>query len=374
MLVNAAATALVGLVVLLAGLVPPYVMLTGQLDPRGWAWPALAGWFALLAFLRWRGALGGASALSSLVALAGPPVLLSATGGVPGLSVWEKLGAGEVPAAARRVEIGILSGPVLHGPRPGGRLPTFFDGPLWQALSRRFTLVPVDALDRRGLSRFRTLLLIQPRALGPDELVALDDWVKVGGHGVILADPDLRWADARPLGHPQRPPRASALGPLFAHWGVALSPMMSQRPGEPVERRILDDGRMIQIAGASHFLPNGAACRMEARGLVARCRIGRGTAILVADADFANDALWTAAPARPLAMRRWTGDAVPFLADLLVPGAGEAMGRRLWLARADGLAAAVRPALAGLVLLAIMTGLSTGLGRTKRERGRAFPT
>jgi hypothetical protein len=360
------ATALVGFVSLIVGmLAPPQMLVTGQLSVGAWAMPALAGGL-FLARLLW--AILGQWRVSAIVAaglaVIAPPVLLCWTGAAGNglrVSPW----VATLPVAPNRPTVAVLSGPVV-APAIGGE----GRASLWSALSRMFTLATLDALAPSELERFRTLLLIQPRALAPEELVALDSWVRMGGRAVILADPDLRWADKRALGHPLRPPPASLLGPLLIHWGLTLAPSTQA----DVERRVLDSGQMIQIAGASQLFPKTSVCTIEERGLVARCPVGRGGAIVVADADFANDGLWTAAPDAPLDTGGWTSDAVPFLADLLAPGAGEGAGRRVWLARADGLPAALRPALLALGAFSVLVTLFAAARRTKRETARPVPS
>lgn len=371
-LIAGGTTMLTGIAVLLAGLLmSPHLLETGQVDPRAWLWPGLAGLAFLLGvarWLRWRG-------VSVTVALPGfilPPLLLclvASGGGSARFALWRHGPPTLLPQASQRPAIGLLSGPVLHGP------PEFAPAPLWLALSRIFEVRSLDAIDAPALAGLDALLVIQPRALAPDELVALDAWVRMGGRAVLLADSDLRWADARPLGHPLRAPPATFLGPLLTHWGVAIAPPDgAAQQGDPVERRVLEDGWMVQLAGASRLFPNGPGCVAESRGLVARCRIGRGTGLVVADADFANDALWTAAPDTPLLLSRWTSDAVPFLADLLASGAGVGAGRRVWLERADGVPAAFRMALMSLLPFGLLAGFFNNRKRTKRDLNRPVPS
>ncbi|HEX7872421.1 MAG TPA: DUF4350 domain-containing protein [Sphingobium sp.] len=373
------ATALAGVGVLLWGMLPPHVMATGQLDPRDWLVPGVAGLVLLLGLLRWiLRRWDWPVVLIAVTAVVLPPVVLCVAGSAgqeARLDAWLHPAPLRLPLTVKRPVVGVLSGPMLRGlPRQGAMQEGFVPTPLWEALSRPLDLRPVDALAAETLARTSTLLVIQPRALAPEELVALDTWVRMGGRAVLLVDPDLRWADARPLGHPLRAPSVTMLGPLLVHWGLKLAPVPPQASGGPVERRIMDDGRMIQIAGASHFLPSLSGCRTESGGLVVRCAVGKGTALLVADADFANDALWTADPADSIGMRAWTSDTVPVLADFLVPGAGKAAGRRIWLAQADGLPGALRMALGVLVILsvAVSATLSRG-GRMAEKRGVSQP-
>ncbi|MET0241734.1 MAG: DUF4350 domain-containing protein [Sphingobium sp.] len=362
-----------GLLALVTGLLPPGLLLTGQLSLWDWLLPVGIAAVVMPLLLRMTtGRIRPVPLISALGAVCLPPLLLFATGSVGGAERFAIAfqsspvlsGSGEGRA------VGILSGPVLHAPLPGGGFPT---RPLWRALSAIFPLQPIDALETGVPDGLRALLLIQPRTLSPQELIALDTWVRDGGRAVLLTDPDLRWADERPLGHPLRAPPASMLGPLLSHWGLVLAPAAARGPGDPVDRRNLGDGRMIQIAGNSRFSVTNRDCAVSDGGLVARCWIGRGTAILVADADFANDSLWTAAPDSPRRTDRWTSDSVAVIAEWLSPGAGVAAGRRVWLARADGLAPAIRPALILLVLLALAAGLAArGPGMTAGRREAAL--
>lgn len=367
------ATAAIGLAVLVAGL--PHLLSTGQVDPRDWALPCLTGLGALAFLLRW--ILGGwrrwvfvPAALSILL----PPLLLAlvaSAGGWERWAVWRGSTLADKRKSVARPEIGILSGPVLYapaGPTPGDG---FSAGPLWRFLSESFTLSPVDALEGGVPVGLRILLIVQPRALSPVELVELDKWVRIGGRAVLLVDPDLHWADVRPLGHGLRAPRITLLQPLLVHWGVPLAPFRPGASGEdPVKRHMLDGGRMIQTAGASHFLPTHSGCSTSSGGLVAQCRIGRGNAVLVADADFANPSLWTTDGSRPGDVRAWTSDAPAFLADMLAMGAGDVAGKRVWLSKADGLPSALLPAMAIVLVLAAATAI--GAGR-KGEKPIDFP-
>lgn len=366
------ATALVGLAVLISGLLlPPHIMETGQIDPKAWALPMACGAVLLSAVLRrsfgkWR----TAAMIPAMLALAVPPLVLCVAGSagqVGRLSAW--LGRIDgFPAARTRPVLGILSGPMAHEPVRGSAIGGFAVSPLWEILGRRFQVRPLAAVDRVRLDDLASLLVIQPRALVPEELVAVDRWVRQGGRAVLLVDPDLRWADARPLGHPLRAPPISLLGPLLDHWGLTLAPAPARSTADPVQRRFVEDGRMIQTASASHFIPGQAAhCTLSSGGLVARCMVGRGSAVLVADADFANDALWTMDPQSPGRTTAWTSDAIPLLAQWLAPDRSPPVGRRIWLVHAEGLPVAVRAGLAALMLCVLLGVFVITSGRTKRE-------
>jgi hypothetical protein len=166
----------------------------------------------------------------------------------------------------------------------------------YRALEREFAVTPIDALEPATLRGRRLLLLAQPRLLAPEELVALDDWVRSGGRVLILTDPVLAAARALPLGDVRRPPDAGLLGPLLSHWGLELAPANS--PEEPFLFAGQDGAaRRLLVDSPGRLAVSGTLCRIVGRGLVARCAIGRGEALVVADADLLTDAAW--APAGP---------------------------------------------------------------------------
>jgi len=227
--------------------------------------------------------------------------------------------------------------------------------PLWQALEGRFRPRPLDAIDTASLQGLRVLLLAQPRTLAPAELVALDGWVRRGGRAVILADPLLHWPDPRPLGHPARAPLTSLLDPLLTHWGLRLESAEMHVGHDPLDRRALQGGGMLQLSGASRFTQHGhrPGCTVQERGLLASCRIGQGGALLVADADWINDTLWTLDPARPDDRRAWTSDAIGLLESWLRGEAPRLTGLGAWLVDEDKLIESLRFSFLALLLLVI---------------------
>jgi hypothetical protein len=147
---------------------------------------------------------------------------------------------------------------------------------------------PVSAvvhLDATVLAQTKLLLMIQPPALIPEELVALDAWVRGGGHVVILADPDLAWESTLMPGDPRRAPVQSLLGPLFSHWGLTLVP---DPPGDdPVDASI--GGASVKMMRPGQWKRSGdGACVIQNSARLANCSLDKGRAIIVADADFAN--------------------------------------------------------------------------------------
>lgn len=143
-----------------------------------------------------------------------------------------------------------------------------------QWLEQRFRLNAIDLPSQAPAGGL--LLMVQPRALPAEELVALDAWVRGGGRLLLLADPRLEWPSERPLGDPLRAPPMFADTGLLGHWGLRLD--APEASGEEVVDgvRFVSPGRLVRTGGT---------CAIE-DGLVAACRIGRGTAIVVADADW----------------------------------------------------------------------------------------
>lgn len=146
--------------------------------------------------------------------------------------------------------------------------------PLIAALRKRHRVEPIDTLDGMALAPARHALLVQPRALSPEELVALDGFVRGGGRLLLFTDPLLTWPSGFALTDPRGPLRAGLMGPLLGHWGLVLT--LRDDPSD-------DSGRLVARAeGADE---QGDRCTIETGGMIARCRIGKGAAIVVADAD-----------------------------------------------------------------------------------------
>ena len=156
--------------------------------------------------------------------------------------------------------------------------------PHWarNALERRYRLV---RLTDESLGQLHDLLMAQPRALAPAENVALDEWVRGGGRLLLFADPLLTEHSAFPLGDKRRPQGAALLSPILAHWGLELVFDDGQSQGER-EVELLGAKLPVEQAGRFELAAPAAepACKLLARGLAVRCEIGRGQALIVADA------------------------------------------------------------------------------------------
>lgn len=149
-----------------------------------------------------------------------------------------------------------------------------------QALDTRYTVVPIATTDVDSLRQGRLLLMAHPLAQPAESLVDLDNWVRAGGRVLLLADPRLEWPSSRPLGDKLRPPPGFADTGLLQHWGLRLDAPEQSGPGE---RRL---GGMTVVAASPGTL--AGSCRLSSDRFVAQCRIGKGQATVVADADFLN--------------------------------------------------------------------------------------
>lgn len=181
------------------------------------------------------------------------------------------------PDSARPVLMLLTTLPLVFGERfglEGGGSPAL------TALEKRYRVVPIGIADRGSLRQGRLLLMAHPLAQPAEALVELDSWVRRGGRVLLLADPALDWPSERPLGDRLRPPPMFADTGLLKHWGLTL---------EAPDERGPKEGRLagFTIVTVSPGRLSGS-CALGDRGLVAHCRIGRGEATVVADADFLN--------------------------------------------------------------------------------------
>lgn len=161
--------------------------------------------------------------------------------------------------------------------------------PHWarRAIETRRALRPVDALGADTLARGGDLLMIQPRPLAPAENVALDVWVGKGGRLLLFADPALTADSAFSIGDRRRPQDIVLLSPILARWGLQLEFDEEQARGEhPVA---LGEGLTVPVNLPGRFVAvrggrGDSTCRLLADGLAADCRVGRGRALVIADA------------------------------------------------------------------------------------------
>ncbi len=147
-------------------------------------------------------------------------------------------------------------------------------------LRERYTLRSIDLPSQ--LPRGAVLLAAQPRALPAEELVVLDAWVRNGGKLLLLADPMLEWPSDRAMGDRLRPPVSFADTGLLAHWGLRLD--------APETRGLAYDqtNGAIALMSPGSLVRLGGGCAIETGGWKAMCRLGKGDAVVVADADLLN--------------------------------------------------------------------------------------
>lgn len=182
------------------------------------------------------------------------------------------------PEAAGRRQLALLTSlPIMFGETFSLDAPP---SPVRQRLATDYQLHPIGVADAQSLTGQKLLLMAHARAQPAQALADLDQWVRSGGHLLLLADPLLSWHSDRPLGDPLRPPLNFADTALLAHWGLTLSGPQSM---DPVPRRI--DG--VEVATVSPgALASYGVCKIEDDGFVARCAIGAGRVTVIADADW----------------------------------------------------------------------------------------
>jgi hypothetical protein len=282
-------------------------------------------------------------------------------------------GADEKQAAVRPDLMLVTALPIIWGEK-GAFDPSSRPAAAYTALQREFVVRPLDVLDEASLGKGRLLLLAQPRALAPDELVALDGWVRGGGHALILADPALVWPSELPLGDARRPPLMHLLGPVFSHWGVRVDPPAG-RVLEVQDLRHRQETRRLTMAAPGTIVATNPNCRIEPTRRVGRCAIGGGKVTLLADADLLQDSLWAAPGEAGGRRHQRRADNPLVVADLLDELGGVSRvrtdGDAQWVAadapRTRALLLAALPILAALALAALLRL------RRGRESPQAYP-
>lgn len=160
--------------------------------------------------------------------------------------------------------------------------------PHWakRVLDEHGGVVPLDTLDSAGGARslvgLRRLVIAQPRVLSPAENVALDNWVRGGGHLLLIVDPALTEESAFPIGDPRRPPAQAMLSPILARWGLELQFDAAQ----PLALKLQDVmGMDVPTVLPGRFATRGQGnCRLWGDGLAVTCAIGKGRLFALADA------------------------------------------------------------------------------------------
>lgn len=234
-----------------------------------------------------------------------------------------------VPAMPRMRVLLMSSLPLVHG--DGVDMAAMLAGqsdphPLHEDLASAHDLVVADALDADVLADTDLAILLQPRALPPQALVALDAYVRRGGRLLLFTDPMLEWHGGKGLGDPLGPERIGMLSPLLSHWGLAMvDPELKSVIVRPSGAMLVHPGVFVVQQGKNGPGKNGlgkigpgkngdAACRIETGGAVAHCRAGQGRATLVADADLLDPAIINQSAESGQANRRFVSG---LIADLM---------------------------------------------------------
>ncbi|MDO9363218.1 MAG: Gldg family protein [Sphingopyxis sp.] len=200
------------------------------------------------------------------------------------------------------------------------------DDPALARLTAAGPLSLVDSLVDHVPPPRSTLLLAHPRALAPQELVAIDAFVRGGGRAVVLADALTGWPAPYPLGNPRNPPITSLLTPLLDHWGVTLG----TAPREDHAALPVDiNGARLRLFSAGRFERLPPQCTIYADRRVARCPIGSGEAWLVGDADLLFEPLWR--PVAPGFEHLRQANTIEWLSALLWRDAGQSMLNPIWI-------------------------------------------
>ncbi len=150
-------------------------------------------------------------------------------------------------------------------------------------LEKDWDLRPLSYLGAEALMPFASLLLAQPRALSAEENVALDAWVRAGGHLLLFADPMMTGPSRYAIGDRRRPQDVAMLSPILGHWGLQLELLEDFATG----RRTVDAGDIslpVEIPGHFVLTEGEGECALSATAVLATCRIGSGSATIVADA------------------------------------------------------------------------------------------
>ena len=252
-------------------------------------------------------------------------VLLFAAGA---LAPFERIaiGRGEGAPSARR-DLMLMTALPLRWSEKGPLDPKGRPAAAYHALAAEYGIRFLDRLDAPTLATGRLLLLAQPRALDPVELVALDDWVRSGGRALILTDPNLAWPSELPLGDVRRPPAIGLLGPLLSHWRLELSADPSAQLVTEHVATGAGERRLVMYA-PGRFAADGPGCRTGAIAQLARCRVGSGAVLLLADADMLHDRLWLGPGARGGERHSRRSDNPLLIADWLDALAGDKRPRR----------------------------------------------
>ncbi|MEO0441302.1 MAG: hypothetical protein AAF067_10550 [Pseudomonadota bacterium] len=220
---------------------------------------------------------------------------------VAALALWQWSGAGDdggtsasVAGSEDRIRVSLMTSlPLVWA--EGASMSDIIGGksapaPIFLHWQNRYDMRAVDSFEDLETSAQDVVILAQPRAMDPADLEVLDNWVRAGGRAVVLTDPVLAWHSEYPLGDNRRPLVTGLLSPLLNHWGLEL--LAPEDDGEGAVNLQME-GLMLVTSGIGTFrLKDDSNCGLSAGRILAECQIGKGRAILLADADFLNAELW----------------------------------------------------------------------------------
>jgi hypothetical protein len=107
---------------------------------------------------------------------------------------------------------------------------------------------------------------------------------------VIFADPYLEWPSIYGLGDPRRAPPVTLLDPLFDHWKVKLAASQTDLHEHANGHELSLMDKTIDTSTAGSWMTQSPGCALADAGFRLSCRIGKGRAELVADADLLDEA------------------------------------------------------------------------------------
>lgn len=219
-------------------------------------------------------------------------LLLSAVAIVAGFAAWRLQGDGAAVEPRDRAPLALFTTLPLYWGEAADISETIAGTarPHWAraAIERRFGLRPIDVLTAETLAPFRQLLLAQPRALSPEENVALDAWVRSGGKLLLFADPMLTAESRFALGDPRRPADTVLLSPIFGHWDLELQFDEDPQANEHAREAL---GADLPVNRPGRFVTRGQDnCRLWGDGLAVTCAIGEGRLVAFADAALLENA------------------------------------------------------------------------------------
>ena len=218
-------------------------------------------------------------------------------------------------AAENRPQLGLMTSLPLYWPL-GADFGAFARGEAetpWQRalIERQYEIVPLDTLSPiQGLSPddpetdplagLDRLAIVQPRGLAPSDNVALDEWVRGGGHLLLVLDPILSGHYETAIGDPRRPVDTALIPPVLERWGLSMR--FDANQPEQAEVAVPYSASPYAVFGAGELKTSAESiCRIMAQGVMARCDVGQGTVTVVSDAGmFEHELQADAKTAHPL--------------------------------------------------------------------------